>query len=53
MTGAYWYRNLRQPVQFAPAIGRLLDEGYRTFIEISPHRRPTCCRCLRRSSAGR
>ena len=37
MTSAYWYRNLRQPVQFAPAIGRLLDAGYRNFIEVSPH----------------
>jgi acyl transferase domain-containing protein len=37
MTGSYWYRNLRQPVQFATAIGRLLDAGYRNFIEVSPH----------------
>nr|ABB86410.1 GelC [Streptomyces hygroscopicus subsp. duamyceticus] len=33
----YWYRNLRQTVQFHTAITALAHEGYRTFIEISPH----------------
>ncbi|MGO4755009.1 acyltransferase domain-containing protein, partial [Streptomyces sp. 2MCAF27] len=33
----YWFRNLRQPVRFAPAIGVLLAAGYRVFIEASPH----------------
>ncbi|HEV2636977.1 MAG TPA: SDR family NAD(P)-dependent oxidoreductase [Actinocrinis sp.] len=33
----YWYRNLRQPVQFADATRSLLDEGYTVFIEPSTH----------------
>ncbi|PNG95566.1 Oleandomycin polyketide synthase [Streptomyces malaysiensis] len=35
--GDYWYRNLRQTVQFDTTIRTLADDGYRTFIEISPH----------------
>ncbi|MCY0960396.1 SDR family NAD(P)-dependent oxidoreductase [Streptomyces sp. H27-H5] len=34
---AYWYRNLRQTVRFEQAIRRLLADGHRVFIEISPH----------------
>ncbi|MGX1812210.1 SDR family NAD(P)-dependent oxidoreductase, partial [Nocardia sp. NPDC055321] len=34
---AYWYRNLRQPVQFATAVQALVSAGYDAFIEISPH----------------
>ena len=33
----YWWRNVRQPVRFAEAIGRLLDQDQNTFLEISPH----------------
>ncbi|WP_239395307.1 type I polyketide synthase [Frankia sp. CiP3] len=33
----YWYRNLRQTVEFAGSVTRLTAEGYRTFIECSPH----------------
>ncbi len=33
----YWWRNLREPVRFEPAIRRLLTEGYDTFVELSPH----------------
>ncbi|AJC59432.1 type I polyketide synthase [Streptomyces sp. 769] len=33
----YWYRNLRERVRFAPAVGALLARGHRHFIEISPH----------------
>ena len=33
----YWYRNMRQPVQFEGAIRALLDAGRRTFVEVSPH----------------
>ncbi|MGJ7908147.1 beta-ketoacyl synthase N-terminal-like domain-containing protein, partial [Actinopolyspora sp. H202] len=39
----YWWRNLREPVRFEPAIRRLLAEGHDTFVELSPHptlRRP-------------
>ncbi len=37
LDGEYWYRNLREPVRFASVTQRLLDEGYRAFVEISPH----------------
>ncbi len=33
----YWYRNMREPVRFEQVIGSLLDGGYRTFVEVSPH----------------
>ncbi|MEU1151068.1 type I polyketide synthase [Streptomyces sp. NPDC005863] len=33
----YWVTNLRQPVRFADTIEALLAEGYRLFIEASPH----------------
>jgi acyl transferase domain-containing protein len=34
---AYWYRNAREPVQFEGTVRRLLQEGYRTYVEMSPH----------------
>jgi phthiocerol/phenolphthiocerol synthesis type-I polyketide synthase C len=33
----YWAGNIRRTVQFAPAIGQLLDLGHDTFLEIAPH----------------
>ncbi|MEU5425301.1 acyltransferase domain-containing protein, partial [Streptomyces olivoreticuli] len=33
----YWVTNLRQPVRFADTIETLLTDGYRLFIEASPH----------------
>jgi acyl transferase domain-containing protein len=33
----YWYRNLREAVRFEGVTRELLSEGYRTFIEVSPH----------------
>ncbi|GGN49832.1 hypothetical protein GCM10011579_003930 [Streptomyces albiflavescens] len=33
----YWFANLGQPVRFADAIRRMLDDGYRYFVELSPH----------------
>jgi acyl transferase domain-containing protein/aryl carrier-like protein len=33
----YWCRNVRQPVEFAAAIGQLVDDGHRVFLEIGPH----------------
>ncbi|WP_433655139.1 type I polyketide synthase [Nocardia sp. CA-128927] len=33
----YWYRNLRETVRFAPVIESLAKDGYRIFIEVSPH----------------
>ncbi|NDZ91398.1 SDR family NAD(P)-dependent oxidoreductase, partial [Streptomyces sp. SID10115] len=34
---AYWITNLRQPVRFAETVEALLADGYRLFIEASPH----------------
>jgi polyketide synthase 7 len=33
----YWYRNLRETVQFEPAVRGLWEDGYNVFIEPSPH----------------
>ena len=33
----YWAENIRRPVQFAAAVDGLIQEGHRTFIELSPH----------------
>uniref|UniRef100_UPI0038CD0F85 SDR family NAD(P)-dependent oxidoreductase n=1 Tax=Phytohabitans suffuscus TaxID=624315 RepID=UPI0038CD0F85 len=37
LTADYWTTNLRQPVRFADTIQTLLNDGYTTFIEASPH----------------
>jgi acyl transferase domain-containing protein/NADPH:quinone reductase-like Zn-dependent oxidoreductase/NAD(P)-dependent dehydrogenase (short-subunit alcohol dehydrogenase family)/acyl carrier protein len=37
LDGVYWWRNVRQPVQFETAIARMAMDGIRTFIEIGPH----------------
>ncbi len=34
---SYWVRNLRQPVLFADAVQRLIQDGNVLFIELSPH----------------
>jgi myxalamid-type polyketide synthase MxaE and MxaD len=34
---AYWMTNLRQPVQFWNALQTMIGDGFRTFIELSPH----------------
>ncbi|HLV33458.1 MAG TPA: type I polyketide synthase [Spirillospora sp.] len=36
-TADYWGRNIRQPVLFAPAILKLAELGFDTFLEIAPH----------------
>ena len=33
----YWYRNIRQTVEFDQAVRSACEQGYRTFIESSPH----------------
>ncbi|GAA4073286.1 SDR family NAD(P)-dependent oxidoreductase [Streptomyces shaanxiensis] len=33
----YWYTNLREPVRFAPTVERMAADGYRCFVELSPH----------------
>ncbi len=37
MLGAeHWWRNVREPVQFEPALNVLLNDGMRVFVEIGP-----------------
>jgi acyl transferase domain-containing protein/acyl carrier protein len=33
----YWFDNVRQTVRFEPSVRALTAEGYRLFIEVSPH----------------
>lgn len=33
----YWWSNVRQPVRFFDAIGRLIGAGSRIFLEVGPH----------------
>ncbi|WP_449273547.1 type I polyketide synthase [Kitasatospora purpeofusca] len=37
LDAGYWYRNLRQSVRFAEAVGTLAGEGFRAFVEVSAH----------------
>ncbi|MFI0907716.1 type I polyketide synthase [Streptomyces sioyaensis] len=37
LTAAYWYRNLRQTVEFEAATRVLLADGYEIFVEASAH----------------
>ena len=37
LDAAYWYANLRRTVRFADAVRALAGEGYRVFVEVSPH----------------
>ncbi|MDT0454462.1 beta-ketoacyl synthase N-terminal-like domain-containing protein [Streptomyces sp. DSM 41527] len=37
LDGAYWGRNLREPVRFTQAVRYLVDSGCQTFVEIGAH----------------
>lgn len=37
LTGDYWVDNLREPVRLRETVGKMLEDGCSTFIEISPH----------------
>ncbi len=37
LNAEYWGRNLREPVLFFPAVQRLLQDGFNTFVEINAH----------------
>ncbi|MES4909496.1 type I polyketide synthase, partial [Streptomyces sp. NPDC000395] len=37
MDAEYWFRNLREPVRFAPVVTAALHQGFGAFVEISPH----------------
>lgn len=34
---AYWWQNTRATVLFEPAMRRMLEDGYRHFVELGPH----------------
>jgi acyl transferase domain-containing protein/SAM-dependent methyltransferase len=33
----YWRNQIRQPVRFAQGVQTLVEQGYRTFLELGPH----------------
>jgi acyl transferase domain-containing protein/NAD(P)-dependent dehydrogenase (short-subunit alcohol dehydrogenase family) len=37
LDGSYWWLNVRDPVYFAAATYKMLEDGYRVFLEIGPH----------------
>ena len=37
MTADYWYRNVRQPVEFLSALKAMADDGIAAFVEVGPH----------------
>ncbi|MBB4911532.1 type I polyketide synthase [Actinophytocola algeriensis] len=37
LDAAYWYRNLRAPVELRAAVEQLIALGHRVFVEVSPH----------------
>lgn len=37
LNAEYWYDNLREKVLFASSVRRLVADGFRVFIEMSPH----------------
>ncbi|MFD9904192.1 type I polyketide synthase [Streptomyces sp. NPDC059063] len=37
LNGEYWYNNLREQVRFESSVKRSVDDGFRVFIEMSPH----------------
>jgi phthiocerol/phenolphthiocerol synthesis type-I polyketide synthase C len=37
LDGHYWWRNVREPVRFGPALAELAQAGCRVFIEIGPN----------------
>ncbi|XWN32591.1 MAG: thioester reductase domain-containing protein [Devosia sp.] len=37
MDADYWWRNLRDPVMFRPAIANMCNDGFGVFVEVGPH----------------
>ncbi|MFD1046524.1 acyltransferase domain-containing protein, partial [Kibdelosporangium lantanae] len=37
LDGGYWFRNLRDRVRFDEVVRGLVGEGFRSFVEVSPH----------------
>ncbi|MGY6216362.1 type I polyketide synthase [Methylolobus aquaticus] len=52
LNGSYWWRNVREPVQFQAAIETLIERGANVFVEIGPHAvlRNYIGDCLRQSA---
>lgn len=44
---SYWWDNIRFPVNFKQSIEQILKDGYRQFVEISPH--PTLIKSLQKT----
>nr|CAO85896.1 protein modular polyketide synthase NorA' [Streptomyces orinoci] len=51
LDGDYWYRNLREPVRFEPAVRELAGLGFGAFVETSPH--PVLTTAVGEALAGR
>nr|WP_070197213.1 type I polyketide synthase [Streptomyces oceani] len=51
LDGAYWYRNLREPVGFEPAVRALLERDTTAFLEMSPH--PVLTTAVEETANGR
>ncbi|MBC7804060.1 MAG: SDR family NAD(P)-dependent oxidoreductase [Candidatus Parcubacteria bacterium] len=49
----YWWRNIRDPVQFGPTVAQMLQAGESIFVEIGPHPilRGYLNECLRAAAA--
>ncbi|MDB1086974.1 SDR family NAD(P)-dependent oxidoreductase [Streptomyces sp. ACA25] len=37
LDAAYWFRNMREPVQFEATMKHLFERGHGAFVEVSPH----------------
>jgi FkbH-like protein len=37
LDAGYWFANLSEPVRFADTVRRMLADGFRSFVELSPH----------------
>ncbi|MCZ7672164.1 MAG: acyltransferase domain-containing protein [Chloroflexi bacterium] len=37
LDAAYWGRNLREPFVFTQVMAQLIQSGYQTYLEVSPH----------------
>ncbi|MBW0013299.1 beta-ketoacyl synthase N-terminal-like domain-containing protein, partial [Mycobacterium sp.] len=51
LDGDYWFRSIRQTVQFEHAVLSACDAGYRVFVECSPH--PALIAGIEETLAGR
>jgi len=49
----YWWRNIREPVQFLSALETLIGDGFNVFVEVGPHAvlRTYINDCLRSSAS--